>query len=194
MLITLMGKSGSGKTTIGMLLESKDKDIKVLDVDKIVRNIYMNSELKDKVRNNFGNEVFNEYGSVDKSKLSKIVFSNKSKLKLLEDITYEYIENEIDDFISKNKIVILDYALIPKTKYYDLSDLKILVIADTSRRNLRIQKRDNISENDFLLRDANSLDYTNLHFNYIIQNNSNTKHLRKVVDSIYEKGILPRKF
>ena len=193
MLITLMGKSGSGKTTISSLFVQLDNNIKILDVDKIVHHVYDNQDVKNKVVSSFGNYILNKDETVNRKTLGKIVFNNQSKMQILCDITYSYMEKEIDKFISKNKTVLLDYALIPKTKYFNLSDIKILIKADKNVRGERIKQRDKISLEDFLLRDSNSLDYLDLNFDYIIDNNFDIDNLRKAVLKIYEESIVPRK-
>ena len=192
MLITLMGKSGSGKTTIGRLLSKLNENIQVLDVDKIAHKVYENEMVRNKVIEVFGNKVLDESGNISRKELSKIVFNDKEKMKILCDITYSYIEKQIDDFISKNKIIVLDYALLPKTKYFDESDIRILVVSDNEKRNVRIQKRDNISEKDFMLRDKNSIDYSNLNFDYTIVNNNDIDTLEATLTDIYISCILPK--
>ena len=194
MLITLMGKSGSGKSTIGLLFKEIDKDIQVIDVDKIVHDIYFDEDVKSKVVDYFGETILDDEGKVSRKKLANIVFKDKEKMKILCDITYSYIENQIDTYISKHEIVLLDYALLPKTKYFLTSDIKILVIASKELRGERVKIRDNISFEDFILRDNNSLEYSKEDFDYVINNNGNIYDLRKAVLEVYEKGIISGKF
>ena len=92
--------------------------------------------------------------------------------------------------ISDSQITVLDYALLPLTKYFERCDVKILVEAPQSVRCERVIARDNISKEKYEVRDANSVDYTEYTFDYTIQNNSNEQHLRKVVGEIYEKSIV----
>ena len=50
MLIGLMGKSGSGKTTVSLLFKELNNNIKVLEVDKIGHKAYTDKEVKKKMR------------------------------------------------------------------------------------------------------------------------------------------------
>ena len=190
MLIGLMGKSGSGKTLIGNWFKELDSRIQVIDVDKVGHKSHTDDTVKERIRRNIGNTVFNQDGSINRKKLSDIVFNDEEKMKALCDATYWYMVKEIDQMLKHAEITILDYALLPKTKYFDLCDLKILVEADYTSRSARVVARDNISTEKYDQINSNSLDYSNLSFDYIITNNSDLTKLRKVVGEIYEKSIV----
>lgn len=68
-------------------------------------------------------------------------------MKKLTDVTWFYTGQYIDDFIEKDKehIIILDWLLLPKTKYFEQSDLKILIYAPLEVRMMRAIERDNIT-------------------------------------------------
>ena len=192
MLIGLMGKSGSGKSLISMLLKDLDSKIQIVDVDKIGHKSHCDPEVREKLRKYFRPEIFNEDGTVNRAKLGNIVFSDYTKMQLLYDATYEYMVSQIDEIIKRAEITVLDYALLPLTKYYELCDIKILVEAPTDVRKCRAVKRDGISDEKYAIRDKNSLDYSAYSFDYIIQNDSDMTNLRKMVGEIYEKSIVPR--
>lgn len=87
-------------------------------------------------------------------------------MKKLTDVTWFYMEQYIDDFIEKNKehIIILYWLLLPKTKYFEQSDLKILIYATLEVRMMRAIERDNITSEKFLLREKASMSFENLNF------------------------------
>lgn len=190
MMIGLMGKSGSGKTLIGELFKELDSNIQVIDVDKIGHNSHSDPIVKQRIRQNIGEEVFEEDGSINRKELSDIVFKNEDKMKALCDATYWYMVKEIDKMLEEAEITILDYALLPKTKYFEVCDVKILVQADYEERSKRVVQRDNISAEKYDQINLNSLDYSNLLFDYVITNNADIIKLRKVVGDIYEKSII----
>ena len=194
MLIGLMGKYGSGKTLIGKLFKELDSKIQVIDVDKIGHKSHTDERVKERIRRDIGNTVFNDDGSINRKKLSDIVFNDEQKMKALCDATYWYMVQEIDKMLKEDNINILDYALLPKTKYFELCNIKILVEADYASRSARVEARDNISTEKYNQINSNSLDYSNLSFDYIITNNSDLTKLRKVVGEIYEKSIVSGKF
>ena len=193
MLIALMGKSGSGKTLISTLFKDLNPNIQIIDVDKIGHMSHSDSHVKNKLREYFGDEIFNlDDGGVNRKALASIVFRDKAKMQLLYDATYDFMVRQIDEKISQSDIVILDYALLPLTKYFALSDVKILVEASYEKRCERAQQRDNITREKYDARDANSLDYMAYSFDYILENNGDIEALRKEIGEIYDKSIVSR--
>lgn len=168
MVICICGKSGSGKSTLAeSLLNCYENSIHV-DIDKIGHKILNFDEVKKDLRSSFGNVIFKD-GFIDRKLLSKIVFKSEENMNILTQITWKYMEREIDDIISKNKngIVILDWLLLPKTKYFKSSSLKILLDIPEELRCERVLLRDGISRYDFLLRDSASIDYNKEDFDYV---------------------------
>ena len=119
MLISLVGLSGSGKTYISKLLTSYNPKIIHLDIDKIGHDIYNNQTVVNNLIKSFGKKVIKD-GKVNRKALASIVFSSKEAMQMLEEITWSEMEKQIDMFIENNpnKIIILDWLLLPKTKYF----------------------------------------------------------------------------
>ena len=99
------------------------------------------------------------------------------------------IDNIIDN--NKDKNIIIDWLLSPLTKYFNYSDLKILVDAPYDIRMARVLIRDNISSIDFKMRDNASPIIDKEKYDYIINNIDTNKTKRKVRD-IYDKSIIHR--
>ena len=193
MVICIVGKSGSGKSTISSMLEKYSKDIIKLDVDLFSHKTLEIDEVKNEILNKIGN-VFDDNFNVDRKQLSKIVFNNHDKLSILNNISWKYMEIMIDNFLEENKdkIVIIDWLLSPLTKYFSSSDLKILVDADYNVRKNRVIKRDNIDDALFYKRELASIDLSKYKYDYIINNNYGIKESE--VEKIYDKSIIYRKF
>lgn len=99
------------------------------------------------------------------------------------------IDNIIDN--NKDKNIIIDWLLSPLTKYFNYSNLKILVDAPYDIRMTRVLIRDNISSIDFKKRDNASPIIDKEKYDYIINNIDTNKTKRKVRD-IYDKSIIYR--
>lgn len=192
MLISLVGLSGSGKTYISKLLTSYNPKIIHLDIDKIGHDIYNNKEVVNNLIKSFGPSVITN-NQVDRKALASIVFSSKEAMQLLEKITWSEMEKQIDMFIENNpnKIIILDWLLLPKTKYFKKSDLKILITAPYETRMTRAIIRDSITEEEFKKRDNAAPTLNEEDFNYII-NNDNLEKTQEEVRLIYDKSIIHR--
>ena len=176
MIICLCGKSGSGKSTIAKLIPNSIH----VDIDKIGHKSHSDYIVKQKLINAFGTSILTN-NNIDRKKLGKIVFSNKNEMKKLENITWDYMEKEIDKIIfnNKDKIIILDYLLLPKTKYFNSSNLKILLDIPYEIRKERVMKRDNITEEAFNLRESASINYDEFEFDIIIKDENIKKKVLK---------------
>lgn len=194
MLIGITGKSGSGKSTISKLFKGYDESIQIVEIDKIGHESHKDSCVKENLLKTFGEKIFNEDFSVNRKILSDIVFNDKEQMSKLCNITLEFMERKIDSLIASSDITILDYALLPKLKFFKMCDIKILVTSSYSTRSNRVMKRDNISSKKYDEIDSNSLDYIDDEFDYIIENNFNIKQLRKAIGDIYENHIISGQF
>ena len=139
MIISIVGLSGSGKSIIAKTLENYSTHI-----------IHQDPQVKQQLIETFGNEILTNK-EIDRKKLGRIVFSSKEAMSKLEDITWSFMEKEIDKIIkeNKNKIILLDWLLLPRTKYFYESDFRILVKAPLEVRMQRAIKRDNITPEKF---------------------------------------------
>lgn len=168
MIIGICGKSGSGKSTLARkIIEMYPNSIHV-EIDKVGHKALMDENVKKELVKSFGEKLLND-NVVDRKQLGDIVFNSRHEMNKLTDITWEYMQKEIDKIIddNKNNIVILDWLLLPKTKYFDMCDYKVLLDVDYETRKQRCMLRDNISEDKFDLREKNSVGYYN-DFDYVI--------------------------
>lgn len=189
MIITVTGASGSGKSFITNYLCSLNEKIVYLSIDEIGHEVLLIPEVIDELVNTFRISLTD--GKVDRKELGNIVFNNRDKMDKLTDMTWRYMEKMIDNFIknNKDKIILLDWILITKTKYFEMASLNILVKADFNVRAQRAMKRDNISLDKFKEREKASISYDESAFNYIVNNNE-IEETRKLVKSIYDKSIV----
>lgn len=192
MIITISGASNSGKSYISNIIKELEKNTIHINIDTIAHMALENKKIKNKLIKIFSLKNTNK---IDRKELGNIVFNDTYKMELLSEITWNYMENYIDNIIANNKdkIIILDYILIPKTKYFKMSNINILVKANKETRLNRSIKRDNITEKKFIERDNNCPIYNEEEFDYIIDNNQK-EETRKMVKQIYDKSIIYRKF
>lgn len=192
MLISIVGKSGSGKSTITKKLVEINPKIKYLDIDKIGHNVNDLPEVQAQLITAFGKNILNK-GQINRKILGSIVFNNKEAMQILTEITWPVMEQIIDTYLknNKDKIIILDWLLLPKTKYLEDSDFKILVKAPLEIRLERTIKRDNITKEKFLEREKASIDFNEEDFDYVIENTGN---IEREVRKVYEKNIISRQF
>lgn len=190
MLICIVGKSCSGKTYICELLKTYSTNIVHLNIDTISHKILTYPSVYTKLKEAFGPSVLNGT-CVNRKALSEIVFNSEKEMEKLTEITWPHMEILIDKFISENtnKIILLDWQLLLKTKYYKLSDLKILVDSPLEMRISKAILRDNISKKAFLTREKASYHFNYNDFDYVINNDYSDK-VKEKVKRIYDESII----
>ncbi len=194
MIICIVGKSGSGKSYICKLLQSFSQDIVHLDIDKISHEVLTNPKVYNELVSTFGNSVSNsDNTTINRKALSNIVFNSEIEMDKLTLITWPRMQPIIDKFIVEhaNKIVLLDWQLLLKTKYYNMSDIKILVESPFELRIQKTMSRDNITEDAFLIRDKCSYEFNSNEFDYVIHNDY-SNNVKEKVKEIYDKSIVSR--
>ena len=185
MIIGICGKSGCGKSMLAkQIIELTNNRAIHLDIDKVGHRVLLLPEVKEDLVKAFGESVING-GIVDRKKLGAIVFASPEEMAKLTDITWKYMQIEIDKFIKyyKNRIIILDWLLLPKSKYFEMCDIKILLDIPYEVRKQRAMERDGITEEAFALRDQASLNYDLSDFEYIFTDNDE-ENVRKLVKII----------
>lgn len=196
MIISVVGKSGSGKSTISRTLTELDDRMLHVDIDQISHQVLTFPEVQKKLQESFCTDVVMNH-EVQRKVLGKIVFSSPEQMQKLTEITWNHMENIIDQIIANNtdKIILLDWILLPKTKFFDQSDLKIWVDAPYTDRLDRVVKRaindSPITSDYFKKRDEAGITYEEGKYDIVI-NNINKEHTRNEVQRIYEKSILRR--
>lgn len=194
MIVCIVGKSGSGKSYICRLFQDISKDIIHLDIDNISHEVLTYPKVYNNLVNTFGISVSNtDNKTINRRILGNIVFNSVKEMDKLTSITWPCMQTIIDNFICEhqNNIILLDWQLLLNTKYYNLSDLKILVESPIELRREMTILRDNITEELFETRDKASFEFNSNEFDYIINNDYSDK-VKEKVKEIYDKSIVSR--
>lgn len=133
MVIGLTGGLASGKSLVSG--EFSKLGAHVIDADIVAREVIQKGApaYRELVRE-FGEGVLTRDGSIDRKKLSGIVFSDNAKLKRLNAITHPAILGRIREEVSlmkeKRRVIVVDAALLIETGLYREMDKVIVVFAD----------------------------------------------------------------
>ncbi|MCD7747785.1 MAG: dephospho-CoA kinase [Firmicutes bacterium] len=191
-VIGLCGKSGAGKSTVSEMMERLGAA--VIDTDKIYRELCVpGSDCLSEITARFGDVLCSD-GTLDRKKLSAIVFSDESALCDLDKITHKYIRAETEARLKKYerlgyRAAVVDAPLLFESGFDALCDYKISVIASDKYYVPRIMSRDGIDEAAARERLMSQTDEDRLRemSDYVIENDGGTDELYSHVKAIYEK-------
>ena len=199
-IIGVTGPSGAGKGAVSEYMNIAH-GFKVIDADKVYHDIISApSDCVRELSENFGKDVLNENGGIDRKALSKLVFGeeNKDKLLLLNKIAHRYVTYEINKLLKEYsndgvEVCIIDAPLLIEAGINDICDYVIAVVADKKLRATRISKRDGIDVEAALLR-INSQKPDSFYMDnsdWTIPNNLGSKDLRVFVDTLLQcEGLI----
>lgn len=191
MIITFSGKSCSGKSSLASYLCTFNERFVHLSIDEIGHDVTAEEDVRKAISMAFDIPL----EQLTRKTLGAAVFNSQEKMQILTDITWQRMERKIDDFIEANsdKIIILDWILIPKTKYFEKADLNILVQCSPEIRVNRAVGRDGITKEKFFERERAAIEYSEETFDYVINNDSLTNS-RMEIRRIYDESIVSGKF
>lgn len=190
LVVGLTGNIGCGKSSLSELLMSKNID--VIDADIISREIMYDKELLEIIFYEFGTEIKNNDGTLNRKKLGNIVFNDDDMLMKLNSITHPAIKRKINDRIidisnqGKN-IVVIDAALLIEGKFLDLVDKLVVITCNEEVQLNRVVNRDNITKEEALKRINSQMkqDEKIKYADYIIDNSKDMNNLKDEFDKLF---------
>lgn len=190
LVVGLTGNIGCGKSSLSELLMSKNID--VIDADIISREIMYDKELLEIIFYEFGTEIKNNDGTLNRKKLGNIVFNDDDMLIKLNSITHPAIKRKINDRIidisnqGKN-IVVIDAALLIEGKFLDLVDKLVVITCNEEVQLNRVINRDNMTKEEALKRINSQMkqDEKIKYADYIIDNSKDMNNLKDEFDKLF---------
>ena len=185
-IIGLTGGIGSGKSTVLELF--KFLGVKTYSADESAKKLVnTDPNLINLLKSSFGINIYHK-GLLNTRKLSKIVFEDTEKLKLLNSIIHPAVARDFKLFLNSinEDYIVKEAAIIFETKSENNYDKIIFIQSPLEIRIERVTMRDNISREEVMKRINNQLD-ENLIINkcdYVIAN-KNIKDLEAKVLSIH---------
>ena len=153
LLVGLTGGIASGKSTVANMLEEMGSC--AIDFDMLARLVVEPGRPAwEKIVDYFGKDILQDNGEIDRKRLSRIIFGNSEKRKMLEGFTYPLISDEFIrqvDGIASNDPDAIIHAVVPLLFEAGMQDLfhKIIVVYIPREKQIkRLMERDGISEGD----------------------------------------------
>tara|TARA_B110001454_G_scaffold9889_1_gene9282 strand:+ start:5446 stop:6039 length:594 start_codon:yes stop_codon:yes gene_type:complete len=192
--VGLTGGIGSGKSTARRYFESLGAF--VLDADEEVKSLITSNEtVQYELISEFGTDIIDVTGRVNKKKLARIAFQDEDHQQRLNSVVHPYIFNLIDKEFNrvfndkKHGVFIVDAALIYETGFDAHLDYVIVVTAHLKNRMERALGRETLSREEILKRvgfqwpeeeKVNMADF-------VVHNDGTEAELQKNIESLIKK-------
>tara|TARA_R110002072_G_scaffold55372_4_gene144401 strand:+ start:6863 stop:7477 length:615 start_codon:yes stop_codon:yes gene_type:complete len=190
--VAITGGIGSGKSTVSSKFQALG--VPVIDSDVISRAIVKPGEpcLK-AIIDEFGKDLLNVNGELDRFKLRNIILLNSKAKKRLENILHPVIYQEIEKEISYVDFpyCMVAIPLLIETKATGKFDRVLLIDIPENTQIVRTSERDKIPENivSDIIKNQASREQRLKYADDIIDNNVNIEELGDIVEMLHKKYL-----
>jgi dephospho-CoA kinase len=190
-IIGILGGICSGKSTVAA--EFARLGCKVIDADEIAKNLLDKKDIKDTIKDMFGEDILGCAGKIDRKKLAGIVFTDTEKLSLLNKVIHPLLLARAEQLIDKYnhsdqiKAIVLDMPLLVEVGWDKRCDKLIFVDCERQIRVDRAKNSGFFDENQLKIREnfQISLDNKLAIADNVIDNNSSLSALARQVADIF---------
>ena len=147
--IGLTGGIASGKTTVSDCF--KKLGTQVIDADIISHEVTEPSgSAFEEILSEFGSEILDENGLINRKKMRAIIFNDPSQKKILENIIHPKVRDEMFQRINKSDdhYLIVSVPLLVETGMHQIMDRNLLVDCSEDTQIERLMHRDKITLNE----------------------------------------------
>jgi len=180
-VIGVVGGIGSGKSFFAQTL-AKHKNVVIVDADVVGHDLLFRPEIRQRIRDRFGDEVFAEDGSIQRRSLARKVFGSspehvQSKADL-EAIVHPPLAAELHRQITAAQVanrsdaIILDAAILLEAGWRRFCDAVVMVEVPREIRLQRVQTTRGWTDADLQAREASQwpLEKKRAAATYVIEN------------------------
>ncbi len=143
--VAITGNIGSGKSTASKIFNVMGVAVFYADIE--ARLLYFREDVKQLLKQQFGELIFNNGNEIDTKKLANIIFNDKSKLQTINGIIHPLVFERYQEWqeLHKDEIYTLhESAILFENKLEHHYDLIINVTAPPELRISRIMQRDGV--------------------------------------------------
>ena len=187
-IIGLTGGIATGKSTVSQYLFDRYY-LPIFDADIIARQaVEPNSPILAKIFDRYGNQITNQYGSLNRSELGNIIFKNKEEKQWLEKQIHPFVYNYFTDVTKElnEPLIVFVIPLLFEAKMTDLVS-EIWVVSCTLEQEIdRLIQRNNLTLTEAKARIQSQIPVTEKiqQADVVINNQGNLSQLYDQIDRI----------
>ena len=192
LVIGLTGGIGTGKTEVIHVLS--ELGAVVIESDKVAHSSYLpGTKAHEAIVSQFGNDVLDPSGFIDRKSLGKIVFSDPARRLELEEIVWPVVEEMIEARLAEEekrgtKVVVFEVAKLYEPGWDRLADIVWTVESPRGDIGKRVEQRSGLDESETGARLAAQLtsDERKSIADLVIENNTTLDDLRDQIVELWE--------
>ena len=192
LLVGLSGSIATGKSTVSRMFAHLGA--RVIDADLLAREVVMPGQPAFvRIAEEFGPQIVQEDGSLDRKTLAALVFADAAKRKRLEEITHPAIGARQQRILSVldeeafEGVVIWDVALLFEGGGVAKMDRVVVVYAHPETERRRLMERDGLSAADASARIASQMPISEKAklAHHVIDNSGTREETERQVGAVY---------
>lgn len=191
----LTGGIGSGKSTVADLLE--EYGVPVVSADELSRVVVApGSEGLAAVVAQFGDQILDERGELDRRRMAGLVFGDAERRRELEAILHPRIRDRFEQVLdalekAEHDVCVYEVPLLFERNLQGEMKAVVLVTAPLSARITRVRTRDDVTETEVRARIAAQMDEDEKRrrADYIIENTGTLDDLRREVEFVMARFL-----
>ncbi|KPM00325.1 dephospho-CoA kinase [Vibrio splendidus] len=192
-IIGLSGGIASGKTTVANLF-NEHFNIDIVDADIVAREVVaVGSDGLEQITDHFGETILLEDGSLNRSKLRELIFSDPTEKQWLNDLLHPMIRNKIDSDLSKvtSPYGLLVAPLLVENQMQSMADRVLIVDVPTEVQIERTMSRDNVSREQVasILKSQASREQRLAVADDVIKNHTKNQELLPQITDLHQKYL-----
>ncbi|WKY57619.1 dephospho-CoA kinase [Vibrio sp. SNU_ST1] len=192
-IIGLSGGIASGKTTVANLF-NEHFNIDIVDADIVARKVVaLGSNGLKQIIAHFGEVILLEDGTLDRSKLRELIFSDPKEKQWLNDLLHPMIRDKIDSDLSKvtSPYALLVAPLLVENQMQGMTDRVLIVDVPVEVQIERTMSRDNVSRKqvESILKSQASREQRLAVADDVIKNHTKNQELLPQITDLHQKYL-----
>ncbi len=152
--VGITGGMGSGKSTVCNIF--RNLGVPVFTSDEVGRDVLnTNEEIKEKVIKEFGKDMYQVNGKLDRARMASLVFSDPVALEKLTSLVHPKVQDQFNKWLANHEgrpYVVKEAAVLFESGMYHDLDKVITVFAPKEVRVERVIHRDQTIKEEVLKR------------------------------------------
>lgn len=193
LVIGLTGGIASGKTTVANLFQ-QEFGIEIVDADIVAREVVEpGTDGLNAITNRFGEQILDDLGNLNRSKLRDIIFSQPEQKEWLNNLLHPMIRREmltqLDDVQSAYALLVI--PLMVENGLQSLADKVLVVDVDKETQLQRTVARDKVNQSqvEAILASQATREQRLAIADYVIKNNAINEKLLPQITELHQKFL-----